>query len=148
MAMSTDYVRTVTLQKGTLDESISATGTVASDDLSSVTTDLKYTVKEVNVQVGDTVEAGDVICTLDTESLQKSIEKEKENIAESVEKALKNYNKAEESLTEAQEKVTEAKETLDEAESAKDTAKQEYNSAASKVTSFQSEADSANSWQN
>lgn len=147
MAMSTDYVRTVTLQKGTLDESISATGTVASDDLSSVTTDLKYTVKEVNVQVGDTVEAGDVICTLDTESLQKSIEKEKENIAESVEKALKNYNKAEESMTEAQEKVTEAKETLDEAESAKDTAKQEYNSAASKVTSFQSEADSANSWQ-
>lgn len=147
MAMSRDYVRTVTLQKGTLDESISATGTVASDDLSSVTTDLKYTVKEVNVQVGDTVEAGDVICTLDTESLQKSIEKEKENIAESVEKALKNYNKAEEALTDAKEKATEAKETMDEAETAKTTAEQAYKDASGKLTSFQSEADSASSWQ-
>ena len=64
------YVRTVTLQKGTLEDSISATGTVQSSDVSNVTTDLKYTVKTVDVQVGDSVEAGDVICTLDTSDLE------------------------------------------------------------------------------
>ena len=66
-AKSGSYVRTVTLQKGTLDDSISASGTVEGSDVSNVTTDLKSTVKTVDVQVGDMVEAGDVICTLDTE---------------------------------------------------------------------------------
>ena len=56
-AKSGSYVRTVTLQKGTLDDSISASGTVESSDVSNVTTDLKYTVKTVDVQVGDMVEA-------------------------------------------------------------------------------------------
>lgn len=83
-AQGGSYVRTVTLQKGNLDDSISASGTVESSDVSNVTTDLKYTVKTVNVQVGDMVEAGDVICTLDTESLEKSIEKAKEALADSM----------------------------------------------------------------
>lgn len=144
---SGDYVRTVTLQKGTLDDSITATGTVQSDDVSNVTTDLKYTVKQVNVKVGDTVQAGDVICTLDTESLQESIDKEKENVADAVEKAKNTYDKAEESLTDANNKVTEAKEDLDEAATTKYNAWQAYDAAGSKLTSFQSEADGANSWQ-
>ena len=141
------YVRTVTLQKGTLDDSISASGTVESSDVSNVTTDLKYTVKTVNVQVGDMVEAGDVICTLDTESLEKSIEKAKEALADSMAQAEKNYQKAQESLTEAQTNASEAKTKMDEAESEKNDAWSAYDSARSKVSSFQSEADSAAAWQ-
>lgn len=137
------YVRTVTLQKGNLDDSISASGTVESSDVSNVTTDLKYTVKTVNVKVGDMVQAGDVICTLDTESLEKSIEKAKETLADNMAQAEKNYQKAQESLTEAQTKTTEAKEDLDDAEDAKSDAWQAYDSARSKVSFFQSEADSA-----
>ena len=141
------YVRTVTLQKGTLDDSISASGTVESSDVSNVTTDLKYTVKTVNVQVGDMVEAGDVICTLDTESLEKSIEKAKKALADSMAQAEKNYQKAQESLTEAQTNASEAKTKMDEAESEKNDAWSAYDSARSKVSSFQSEADSAAAWQ-
>ena len=137
------YVRTVTLQKGNLDDSISASGTVESSDVSNVTTDLKYTVKTVNVQVGDMVEAGDVICTLDTESLEKSIEKAKEALADSMAQAEKTYQKAQESLAEAQTKTSEAKTDMDEAQSAKDDAWSAYDSACSKVSSFQTEADDA-----
>lgn len=136
-------MRTVTLQKGTLDDSISASGTVESSDVSNVTTDLKYTVKTVDVQVGDMVEAGDVICTLDTESLEKSIEKAKETLADNMAQAEKTYQKAQESLAEAQTKTAESKEDLDDAEEAKSDAWQAYDSARSKVSSFQSEADSA-----
>ena len=137
------YVRTVTLQKGTLDDSISASGTVESSDVSNVTTDLKYTVKTVDVQVGDMVEAGDVICTLDTESLEKSIEKAKETLADSMAQAEKAYQKAQESLAEAQTNTSEAKTEMDEAESAKNDAWSAYDSARSKVSSFQIEADNA-----
>ena len=137
------YVRTVTLQKGTLDDSISASGTVESSDVSNVTTDLKYTVKTVDVQVGDMVEAGDVICTLDTESLEKSIEKAKETLADSMAQAEKAYQKARESLAEAQTNTSEAKTEMDEAESAKSDAWSAYDSARSKVSSFQTEADNA-----
>ena len=137
------YVRTVTLQKGTLDDFISASGTVESSDVSNVTTDLKYTVKTVDVQVGDMVEAGDVICTLDTESLEKSIEKAKETLADSMAQAEKAYQKAQESLAEAQTNTSEAKTEMDEAESAKNDAWSAYDSARSKVSSFQTEADNA-----
>ena len=137
------YVRTVTLQKGTLDDSISASGTVESSDVSNVTTDLKYTVKTVDVQVGDMVEAGDVICTLDTESLEKSIEKAKETLADSMAQAEKAYQKAQESLAEAQTNTSEVKTEMDEAESAKNDAWSAYDSAHSKVSSFQTEADNA-----
>lgn len=136
-------MRTVTLQKGTLDDSISASGTVESSDVSNVTTDLKYTVKTVDVQVGDMVEAGDVICTLDTESLEKSIEKAKETLADSMAQAEKAYQKAQESLAEAQTNTSEAKTEMDEAESAKNDAWSAYDSARSKVSSFQTEADNA-----
>ena len=142
-AKSGSYVRTVTLQKGTLDDSISASGTVESSDVSNVTTDLKYTVKTVDVQVGDMVEAGDVICTLDTESLEKSIEKAKETLADNMAQAEKTYQKAQESLAEAQTKTSEAKTDMDEAQSAKDDAWSAYDSACSKVSSFQTEADDA-----
>lgn len=142
-AQGGSYVRTVTLQKGNLDDSISASGTVESSDVSNVTTDLKYTVKTVNVQVGDMVEAGDVICALDTESLEKSIEKAKEALADSMAQAEKTYQKAQESLAEAQTKTSEAKTDMDEAQSAKDDAWSAYDSACSKVSSFQTEADDA-----
>lgn len=139
------YVRTVTLQKGTLDDSISASGTVESDDVSNVTTDLKYTVKTVNVQVGDSVNAGDVICTLDTADLEKSITKMKESLAEAKEKALKNYENAQDALTEAQENVTEAYDSKEDKKSARDSAKSAYESAAAQIAAYQSTYESANS---
>ena len=88
------FVRTTTLQKTSLENSISASGTVESNEVSTVTTALKYTVKQVNVQVGDTVKAGDVICTLDTSDLNKQITKAKESLSDNISKAQTNYDNA------------------------------------------------------
>lgn len=138
------YVRTVTLQKGTLEDSISATGTVQSSDVSNVTTDLKYTVKTVNVQVGDSVEEGDVICTLDTSELEESIQKLQESLADAKAEAQKEYEKAQASLTEAEENVKSTYDDMKEAEDERDSAKSAYETAAAAVKSYQAEVDAAN----
>ena len=138
------YVRTVTLQKGTLEDSISATGTVQSAETSNVTTDLKYTVKTVNVQVGDAVEAGDVICTLDTTDLEESIQKLQESLADAKATALKQYEKAQASLTEAEENVTDTYDSMVEKKEARDSAKSAYDTAAAAVSGYQSAVDAAN----
>ena len=138
------YVRTVTLQKGTLEDSISATGTVQSSDVSNVTTDLKYTVKTVNVQVGDSVEEGDVICTLDTSEPEESIRKLQESLADAKAEAQKQYEKAQASLTEAEENVKSTYDDMKEAEDERDSAKSAYETAAAAVKSYQAEVDAAN----
>ena len=139
------FVRTTTLQKTSLENSVSTTGTVESANVSTVTTDLKYTVKSVNVQVGDTVQAGDVICTLDTEDLEKQIERAKESLTDQTEqtqeaydKALKNYN--------------EAKKDYDDAVTAADDAEDDYydswddlNAAVNQVSALQADYDSKQS---
>lgn len=139
------YVRTVTLERGTLEDSISATGTVESSQVSTVTTDLKYTVKEVHVQVGDSVKEGDIICTLDTSELEDSIQKMKEDLAENKADAQEQYEDAQTALTEAQEKVTETYDDMEEAEDDLDDAKSAYDKAYSIVKPYQSKVDSANS---
>lgn len=138
------YVRTVTLQKGTLEDSISATGTVQSSDVSNVTTDLKYTVKTVNVQLGDSVEEGDVICTLDTSELEESIQKLQESLADAKAEAQKQYEKAQASLTEAEENVKSTYDDMKEAEDERDSAKSAYETAAAAVKGYQAEVDAAN----
>lgn len=143
-ARTTTYIRTVTLQKGSLEDSISATGTVQSAETSNVTTDLKYTVKTVEVQVGDAVEAGDVICTLDTSELESSIQKLTESLAEAKATAQKQYEKAQISLTEAQEDVTDAYDEMAEKESAKNSAQSAYDGAAAIVKPYQTAVDMAN----
>ena len=87
---------------------------------------------------------GDVICTLDTEDLEKSIAKMKESLAEAKEKALKNYQNAQKSLSDAEKSVTEAYDAKEDKRSARDSAKSAYESAEAQVKSYQSAYDSAN----
>lgn len=137
------YVRTVTLQKTSLDDSISANGTVASADVSTVTTELKYTVKDVKVKVGDSVQEGDVICTLDTSDLESQISKLRESLAEQKESAQEKYDAAVKAKSEAKTAEDEAYTTYSRAKSALDTAAAAFNSAKGKVTSFQAAYDTA-----
>lgn len=143
-AVGGSYVRTVTLEKGTLENSISATGTVQSSEVSNVTTDLKYTVKTVDVQVGDSVEEGDVICTLDTSELEESIQKLQESLADAKATAQTQYEKAQASLTEAEENVKSTYDDMKEAEDERDSAKSAYETAAAAVKGYQAEVDAAN----
>ena len=109
------YIRTTTLAKGNLDNSISATGTVESAEVSNVTTALSYTVKSISVAVGDMVKTGDIICTLDTDELEEQIEKERSNIEKQNSSAQASYNTAKNEVENANEKLSDYKLELDNA---------------------------------
>lgn len=139
------FVRTTTLQKTSLENSVSTTGTVESANVSTVTTDLKYTVKSVNVQVGDTVQAGDVICTLDTEDLEKQIERAKESLTDQTEQTQEAYDKALKSYNEAKKDYDDAVTAADDAEDDYYDSWDDLNAAVNQVSALQAEYDSKQS---
>lgn len=140
-----NFVRTTTLQKTSLENSVSTTGTVESANVSTVTTDLKYTVKSVNVQVGDTVQAGDVICTLDTEDLEKQIERAKESLTDQTEQTQEAYDKALKSYNEAKKDYDDAVTAADDAEDDYYDSWDDLNAAVNQVSALQAEYDSKQS---
>lgn len=139
------FVRTTTLQKTSLENSVSTTGTVESANVSTVTTDLKYTVKSVNVQVGDTVQAGDVICTLDTEDLEKQIERAKESLTDQTEQTQEAYDKALKSYNEAKKDYDDAVTTATDAEDDYYDSWDDLNAAVNQVSALQADYDSKQS---
>lgn len=95
------FVQTATLNKRTVMNTLSITGTVESATSKTVTSSLNdVTVQKVNVQVGDEVKAGDVICVFDASDLEESLadaqtnlnisRKKTENEIESAKEALEN----------------------------------------------------------
>lgn len=139
------FVRTTTLQKTSLENSVSTTGTVESANVSTVTTDLKYTVKSVNVQVGDTVQAGDVICTLDTEDLEKQIQRAQESLTGQTEQTQDAYDKALKSYNEAKADYDDAVTAAADAESDYYDSWDDLNAATNQVSALQAAYDSAES---
>lgn len=117
------FVRTTTLSKGTLDNTVTTTGTVSSSDVYDVTTTLEYKVKSVSVAVGDEVKAGDTIVTLDTTNLEKQIATAKKNIAKQVKSAKLSYNNAKQSYSDAKSDYESAKKVLSTAKSSLKSAK-------------------------
>jgi multidrug efflux pump subunit AcrA (membrane-fusion protein) len=140
-ASANTYVRTVTLTKGSLENTVTADGTIASQDTSNVTTELKYTVKTINVAVGDTVQAGDTIITLDTTDLEDQIKRKEEQDEESLEKLQKAVTDASYSKDDAYNTMADAKTALTEANDAEDDAYDAYNKAFKEVNSYLTEAD-------
>ena len=84
---------TVVLEKGDLNNSIIVSGSVKSGEVSNVSTSISAKVKSINVNVGDTVNAGDIICTLDDSDILKQIETKTKSIEEERKALQENYNK-------------------------------------------------------
>ncbi len=64
---------TTTLKRTTLEDRVSASGIVVSAQSVNVTNSLNAIITKVNVQVGDEVQKGDVLATVDTKSLDQDI---------------------------------------------------------------------------
>lgn len=133
-AEQTARVETVRVERQNLIDSISVTGTIKSADAWDVSASAKdVKVLEVNCEVGDYVQAGDVIVVLDTSDLElklqearnrqalsaynenKSIETAAENYTEAVEDGTDEYNKAVRNESEAKEALQEAEGDLSDA---------------------------------
>ena len=137
------FIRTTTLARGTLEDTINATGTISSAKTSNVTTNLNYTVKTINVSVGDTVKEGDVICTLDTDELNKQIQKEESNLSKAKSSAQSAYNSAKSSYSSAVSSLNGYKSTYNSAKSNLEKAKAPYEKAKNSLKSYQNAYDSA-----
>ncbi len=135
------YVRSVTLSKGSLENTVTADGTIASQDTSNVTTTLKYVVKSIDVSVGDSVQAGDTIVTLDTTELEKQIARKQTSDQEAYEKLERSLEDATYSKNDAYTTMANAKTALTTAQTNYDNAVAVYNTAKSEVSTFQSNYD-------
>ena len=158
------FVRTTTLQKTDLTDSVSVNGTVKSGYEASVTvadSAKLYKVSEVKVAVGDTVKKGDVIATLDTSDLEKQIESAEESYSDTLQSAQTSYNRAtadletstvqhENNLIDLQAKIEQADKSLQDAKDSLTTAQENerkaqgtYDSAVSDYNTLKSAYDSA-----
>ena len=153
------FVRTTTLEKTTLTDSVTVNGTVkAGQDASVTVADAAklYKVATVNVKVGDAVKKGDVIATLDTTELLKQIEQAELSYSDTLKSAQTSYARAADDLTveqvkhentlidlqanidaadkqlaEAQENQKKAQDNYNAAKSSRDNAQNGYNEATS-----------------
>lgn len=99
-------VRAIPLERQTLSNTVSATGAVESSEDHKVYSTVTSLVKEINVKVGDRVEAGQVLAQLDTESLEL-------NIAQSEATINQSKNVAYQQIKQAQKNLDNAKKTLE-----------------------------------
>lgn len=126
MGMQTQTAR---ITKMDLSTSISVTGTIASADNRSISAGVSgVEVTKVNVEVGDYVNAGDTIVTLDSSTLEEELTEAQEDYELAVTKSNKNVDDAAENLTDATEAYTEG---LSAQASAVADALSEYNDAVS-----------------
>lgn len=132
------------LEKRNLSNTVSVTGTVKSDKDTKVYSTLTYQVKNINVEVGDFVKSGDVLCELDTSDLVTKIEQETASLTQSQEKAQHSLAVAQKDL--ATEKFNQEKNydpQLASAEKAVETAEQGLLAAKSKLEDAKSGLDAS-----
>lgn len=125
-ASGNDGILVEPLQKHDLSQSISASGTIESQTTISVTSDLNCKISQLNVQVGDYVNQGDVLCVFDTSDIQAQIhvleqQQNESNTLENKQNAIRSR-----SLQEAKE---DQQRQLKEAQAAIDSAQTSYNDA-------------------
>lgn len=116
------------LEKHDLSNSISVSGTVESQEKTSVTSDLTYKISQLNVEVGDYVNAGDVLCVFDSSDLEAQIQTLENQLNASNTLNSKQHNINSRTLSDAKE---DKKLQLQSAQNVINNAQDEYNRAVS-----------------
>lgn len=134
-ASAAAYASTSEIIQKTIENKISVSGVVESSDTQKVYSKLTYPVEKVNVEVGDTVKKGDVLCTIDTEDLQQQILQQQATVDNSGVNTNYNLSEAERQYNEARENydngtyasIVSAKRAVEQAEKNLDEAKRQEN---------------------
>ncbi len=125
-----DGVQVQVLSMQDLSMAISVNGTVESQNVVSVASDLTYKIKELPVQLGDYVEQGQTLCVFDDTELKEEISALEKMIGDSNRLSLKqseiNRRALETAKTNRQEQLAAAQAEIDRAKAAYDKAKADY----------------------
>ncbi|MBI2846570.1 MAG: HlyD family efflux transporter periplasmic adaptor subunit [Chloroflexi bacterium] len=119
--------QTVQVQRGTLEESVSAPGTVSMPNKKSLTFGISATLKEMKVAEGDTVKKGQVLASLETSSLERTVKQAKTNLdnaKKSLEDARAPYKDSD--IAKARVAVANARVAIENAQKDLDNAKKPY----------------------
>lgn len=92
----------LTLEPTTLQSTVTASGTVKSASTTNVYTLVNgCVVKDVHIEVGDTVQAGDILCQLDSSTLEDSLEKQRLSLSVSQNSTSQNLSASEKQYRDA-----------------------------------------------
>lgn len=95
-------MQTARAERRTIVESISASGSVTSSESKSITVAVSdIEVESVSVNVGDTVQAGDVICVMDSEDVEENLENARKSLNAAASKSSLEITSAQRQLNEA-----------------------------------------------
>ena len=118
---------TATVEKRTLMKSISATGSFVAADEDKISSETAGTkVLAVNVEVGDSVSVGDVLCVLDTEDLQEQLQSTQESLKNTQDQAASTRDSATRNLERA---ATNRDENIKQLDTSIDNAKSDWTNA-------------------
>ncbi|MDR0943991.1 MAG: efflux RND transporter periplasmic adaptor subunit [Ruminococcus sp.] len=125
------------LHRQDLQNYITASGTIESSDINKIYSDLIYPIESVNVSVGDVVKKGDILCTIDTETLEQKISEQEAAMKTSDQNTDYNITDAEKAYNDAladyengdNTQIISAQNALDNAENALEAAQKSYDDA-------------------
>lgn len=129
MMTGANKVVVVAAEKRDLSETISLKGNLSGDSVTNISSKAASEVKAVNIQVGDIVNKGDILCVLDSKSIEAELQKANVNLSNSEAIANNSVKQNQQNLNDA--KVDQAT-ALKNASDAIDEAKKQYSNIKAK----------------
>lgn len=122
VAVTTELVQVEPVQKRDLSDTIALKGSIAGVSKTNVVSKAVSEVTSMKVQVGDVVKKGDVLCTLDSTSIEEKIEDLEKNVSDANAVESLNNKQASDAVQQAKKdqeiQVNEAKIQLEQAQAA------------------------------
>lgn len=143
--MMSGGVQVQSFEKHDLSQSVSATGTVESQNVISVTTDFTGKIKELKVSLGDYVNEGDVLCVFDDTELREQIKELESQVSSSEKLQAKQNEIAQRNLQQAKDnqsrELSQASQEITTAQTNYDSAVSTYNAASTAYNEMQGRED-------
>ncbi|MDR2904188.1 MAG: efflux RND transporter periplasmic adaptor subunit [Clostridiales bacterium] len=137
-------VRTMPLTKTTVTDTISVSGTIYSSDTKNIYSSQDFPIKEVYVEIGDEVKAGDVLAEFDMSSVGYELRQAENSILNAEITASEDSKSIQNSVTNAAVSLETARINLEKQQLSVDTLQKEYeNGTSTTLTSAQNALDNA-----
>ena len=147
VAETTNIIQLEKVDKRDLSDFISLTGTVSGETKINYSSTAAAEITSVNVQVGDVVKVGDVIATLDKDSIQKQIDILEKSLANAAALKQNESNQNQRALERAKEdqktQLAQANDSINSAEAAYTAAQNNVNSLNSQIKTVSDQLNAA-----